>query len=52
MEEAVGLADRVILMKTGAIKKAFAIDLPHPRHEQGAAFMHELNQVRHAFFNE
>jgi len=52
MEEAIGLADKVILMKTGAIKHTFSIGLPHPRHEQGAAFMHELNQVRHAFFAE
>jgi NitT/TauT family transport system ATP-binding protein len=52
IEEAVGLADKVILMKTGAIKHVFPIGLPHPRHEQGAAFMHEVNQVRHAFFTE
>jgi NitT/TauT family transport system ATP-binding protein len=52
IEEAVGLADRVLLMKTGCIKHVFAVDLPHPRHEQGAAFMREVNEVRHAFFAE
>jgi len=52
IEEAVGLADRVILMNTGVIKRVFPVNLPHPRHEQGAAFMHEVNQVRHAFFTE
>jgi NitT/TauT family transport system ATP-binding protein len=52
IDEAVGLADRVVLMRTGSIKKTFPVDLPHPRHEQGAAFMHEVNQVRHEFFKE
>jgi ABC-type nitrate/sulfonate/bicarbonate transport system ATPase subunit len=52
IEEAVGLADRIFLMKAGAIYREFEINLTHPRHLQGAAFMHEVNQVRHAFFAE
>jgi len=52
IEEAVGLADRVFLMRTCAIEHTYAIHLPHPRHEQGAAFMHEINQIRHALFTE
>lgn len=50
IEEAVGLADRVILMREGVIDSEFPITLPHPRHEQGEAFMHEVQKIRREFF--
>ncbi|MEY4747021.1 MAG: hypothetical protein RLZZ416_70 [Candidatus Parcubacteria bacterium] len=50
IEEAVGLADRVILMREGRIDAEFPIALPHPRHEQGEAFMREVQQIRRKFF--
>jgi NitT/TauT family transport system ATP-binding protein len=50
IEEAVGLADRVILMREGGIDSEYPITLPHPRHEQGAAFMHDVQRIRKEFF--
>jgi len=50
IEEAVGLADRVILVKDRGIDSEFPIALAHPRHEQGAAFMHEVLKIRKEFF--
>lgn len=50
IEEAVGLAERVILMHEGAIAAEYRIDLPHPRHEQGEAFMREVVKIRREFF--
>ena len=50
IEEAVGLADRIVLMKAGTVEKIFEITLPHPRREQGAAFMHDVQTIRKKFF--
>ena len=50
IEDAVALAERVILMKDGAIVKEFPITLSHPRHEQGALFMHDVVEIRKEFF--
>jgi ABC-type nitrate/sulfonate/bicarbonate transport system ATPase subunit len=50
IEEATGLADRVILMKNGSIDQEFKISLPHPRHEQAENFIHEVNDIRRRFF--
>ena len=50
IEEAVGLADRIMLMKAGSIEKIFEITLPHPRREQEAAFMHDVQKIRKEFF--
>ena len=50
MEEAIALADRVILMKDGKVDREFPITLPYPRHEQAAGFMHEFQEVRREFF--
>ena len=50
IEDAVALAQRVILMKGGSIVKEFPIALQFPRHEQGALFMHEVLQIRKEFF--
>lgn len=50
IEEAVSLADRVILIRDGAVDSVFKIDLPYPRREQGADFMRDVQHIRHAFF--
>jgi NitT/TauT family transport system ATP-binding protein len=50
IEEAVTLADRIMLMKAGHVEETFSITLPRPRREQGAAFMHEVQGVRNKFF--
>ena len=50
IEEAVGLAERIILMRDGQIDSEYSIALSHPRHEQGEAFMHEVQKIRKEFF--
>ena len=50
IEEAVSLADRIILMKSGHVEHVFPIALPYPRREQASAFMHEVQEVRRVFF--
>jgi NitT/TauT family transport system ATP-binding protein len=50
IEEAVGLADRIILMREGTIDSEYAIAIPHPRHEQGAEFMRDVQRIRKEFF--
>lgn len=50
IEEAVTLADRIILMKAGEIDKTFNITLPRPRREQEAGFMTDVQSVRKEFF--
>ena len=52
IEEAVGLATRIVLMSTGRVVEQFPVGLSHPRHEQGEAFMHEVQKIRTAFFRE
>lgn len=50
IEDAVALAQRVILMKEGSIVKEFPIALPYPRREQGELFMRDVMQIRNEFF--
>jgi NitT/TauT family transport system ATP-binding protein len=50
IEEAVNLADRIMLMKAGRAEATFDISLPYPRREQEAAFMHEVQNIRRMFF--
>ena len=50
IEEAVSLADRVLLIKNFTIEHTFAITLPRPRRENEAQFAHEVLQVRREFF--
>jgi NitT/TauT family transport system ATP-binding protein len=50
IEEAVNLADRVMLMKAGRIQQIFEIKLPYPRREQEAGFMHDVQNIRKKFF--
>jgi len=52
VEEAVSLADRVILMNEGTIAEVFQIDLAYPRREQEAAFSHEVQKIRREFFKK
>lgn len=50
IEEAVSLADQVILIKDRTVDHIFSIDLPRPRRENEAAFAHEVMGVRREFF--
>lgn len=50
VEEAVALADRIMLMKAGEAIKTFSIDLTRPRREQGEAFMRHTELIRGTFF--
>ncbi len=50
IEEAVSLADRIILMKEKRIDSTFSIDLKRPRREQGARFEEEVQKIRKEFF--
>lgn len=52
VEEAVSLADRVILLKGGTIQEIFKIDLAYPRREQEAAFAHDVQKIRRVFFTK
>ena len=52
IEEAVSLADRIILIKKGTVAKEFPIHLPHPRRAQAVAYMHEVEEIRKEFFRE
>lgn len=49
IEEAVSLADRVILVREGAIDSIFAVDLPYPRRES-ENFHHDVMRIRREFF--
>jgi NitT/TauT family transport system ATP-binding protein len=50
IEEAVGLADRIILMNNFKISKEYQIGLPHPRREDGESYIKEVQKIRKAFF--
>ena len=50
IEEAVSLANRIVLMKDGAIVETFKVSLPHPRREQGMPFHDLVQKVRAKFF--
>ena len=52
IEEAVSLAQRVVLMKTGKIERIFPVSLSYPRREQGAAFMRDVQKIRREFFKK
>lgn len=49
IEEAVSLADRVILMKSGAIAVEYPVSLPYPRREN-EGFHREVMKIRKEFF--
>jgi NitT/TauT family transport system ATP-binding protein len=50
IEEAVSLADRVILMKNGSIEEIFPVTFPYPRRESGSAFHELVQKIRAKFF--
>jgi len=50
IEEAVSLADKIILVKNLTVDHLFSIDLHRPRRENEAAFAHEVLGVRKIFF--
>jgi NitT/TauT family transport system ATP-binding protein len=50
VEEAVVLADRVIVVKDHVVADTFTITLPRPRREQGHMFGLEIERIRKAFF--
>lgn len=49
IEEAVSLADRVILLREGTVDSIYQIELPYPRRENDG-FHHEVNRIRREFF--
>ena len=49
IEEAVSLADRVILMRDGTIDSIFPIELPYPRRESDG-FHRDVMKIRREFF--
>jgi NitT/TauT family transport system ATP-binding protein len=49
IEEAVSLADRVILMREGTVDSIFPITLPYPRRENDG-FHHDVMKIRKDFF--
>lgn len=50
IEEAVAMADRVILMKNHTVENTFEIKLPRPRRENEESFAREVMKVRREFF--
>jgi NitT/TauT family transport system ATP-binding protein len=50
IEEAVSLADRILLIKNYTVEKIFPIILTRPRRENEAAFAHEVLGIRKEFF--
>lgn len=50
IEEAVSLADRIMLMKAGNVEQIFQIKLPYPRREKEAEYMHDVQSIRNKFF--
>lgn len=49
LEEAVTLADRIMLMKNGRVAEFFQIRLPYPRREQAHSFIEEVHKIRRRF---
>ncbi|MES2213393.1 MAG: ABC transporter ATP-binding protein [Patescibacteria group bacterium] len=50
IEEAVSLAERIILIKKYTVDQIFSVDLPYPRREQENQFMQKVGKVRKEFF--
>ena len=49
IEEAVSLADRVILMRNGTVDSEYPVSLPYPRRES-EGFHRDVMQIRREFF--
>ncbi|MDE2213147.1 MAG: ABC transporter ATP-binding protein [Patescibacteria group bacterium] len=52
IEEAVSLADRVLLVREGQVEREYPVALPYPRREQGEAFLHIVQEIRKEFFKD
>jgi NitT/TauT family transport system ATP-binding protein len=50
IEEAVSLAERIVLIKEGKVSHIFPISLPYPRTDEGPAFIREVMLIRKEFF--
>ena len=50
IEEAVSLAERIILIKNYSVADTFDITMPYPRREQETLFMHDVQKIRKEFF--
>jgi NitT/TauT family transport system ATP-binding protein len=50
IDEAVSLADRIMLMENHIVDKIFPVILPRPRKENEDAFVHEVLRIRREFF--
>ena len=50
IEEAVTLAEKILLIKNFSIDHTFSITLPRPRRENEAGFAHEVSGIRREFF--
>jgi NitT/TauT family transport system ATP-binding protein len=50
IEEAVTLADRIILMNAGRVVRSYNLaDMPRPRREQAESFIHQVQAIRRDF---
>ena len=50
IEEAVSLADHILLIKNHTVDQLFAIDVPRPRRENETTFAREVSRIRKEFF--
>lgn len=50
IEEAVSLAQRILLIKKYKLDNIFNVDFPYPRREQEERFIHEVSKIRKEFF--
>ena len=50
IEEAVSLADRIILVRQGTVDSIYKIELPYPRREQAEGFMRDVSHIRRELF--
>jgi NitT/TauT family transport system ATP-binding protein len=50
IEEAVSLADDILLIKNYSVEHRFSVNLPRPRRENEETFAHEVAAVRREFF--
>lgn len=50
IEEAVVLAESIILVKAGSVAERYTVNIPYPRREQESAFIQEVHRIRRDFF--
>lgn len=49
LEEAVYLADKIVIMNQGGVKEVLVVNLPRPRREKNLDYLNELAKVKRAF---